>query len=165
MIVTARLVLEPLRVEHADEVASALDDPALHTYTGGRPATARELRRRFEVQCRGRSGDGTEIWHNWIARHRATGEIVGTVQATITEADGRSVSDIAWVIATRHQRQGYASEAAAAMVAWLRDHGVDELAANIHPEHDASMGVARRLGLTPTDTVVDGEIRWTGNSS
>jgi RimJ/RimL family protein N-acetyltransferase len=46
------------------------------------------------------------------------------------------------------------------MVAWLRAHGVDEIAALIHPDHTASSNVARRLGLTPTDDRVDGEVRW-----
>ncbi|HEX6920146.1 MAG TPA: GNAT family N-acetyltransferase, partial [Actinomycetes bacterium] len=35
---TRRLTLEPLRVEHADELAPVLDDRGLHTYTGGAPA-------------------------------------------------------------------------------------------------------------------------------
>ena len=30
-----RLVLEPLRPDHARELAPVLDDPALHTFTGG----------------------------------------------------------------------------------------------------------------------------------
>jgi len=48
------------------------------------------------------------------------------------------------------------------MVGWLRNCGVDRLVAHVHPEHRASIGVARALGLTPTATVVDGEIRWVG---
>jgi hypothetical protein len=32
--------------------------------------------------------------------------------------------------------------------------------AHIHPDHVASIGVARTLGLSPTSTVVDGEVRW-----
>jgi len=37
-----RLVLEPLRVEHAQEMAVVLDDMALHTFTSGEPAKFRE---------------------------------------------------------------------------------------------------------------------------
>ena len=32
-----RLVLEPLRVEHAEELAPLLDDPRLHEFIGGDP--------------------------------------------------------------------------------------------------------------------------------
>jgi hypothetical protein len=43
-ISTDRLDLLPLSVGHAGEMASVLDDPALHTFTGGSPSTAEELR-------------------------------------------------------------------------------------------------------------------------
>ncbi len=46
------------------------------------------------------------------------------------------------------------------MIAWLREAGAAELIAIIHPRHEASMALARGLGLRPTDVVVDGEIRW-----
>jgi hypothetical protein len=44
IIETARLVLEPLRIEHAEPMAIVLADPQLHTFIGGAPATARQLR-------------------------------------------------------------------------------------------------------------------------
>src|SRR5262249_29903842 len=47
-LTTERLVLEPLRVEHATEMVDLLDDPALHRYVGGRPLEADELRKRYE---------------------------------------------------------------------------------------------------------------------
>jgi len=44
----------------------------------------------------------------------------------------------------------------------VRDHGVGVLVAHIHPKHMASVGVARSLGLAPTEVVVGGEVRWPG---
>jgi hypothetical protein len=38
---------------------------------------------------------------------------------------------------------------------------VDELTAYIHPGHEASIGIARALGLSATSVLVDGEVRWT----
>jgi RimJ/RimL family protein N-acetyltransferase len=35
---TERLSLEPLRLDHADEMAPLLDDPRLFAFTGGSPA-------------------------------------------------------------------------------------------------------------------------------
>lgn len=160
-ITTDRLDLEPLRVDHADELAPALDDRALHTYIGGEPATVAQLGERFTHQVVGHSTDGTEGWFNWVARHRTTGSVVGTVQATLTRADDQLVAEIAWTIGVPWQGQGYAVEAATAMADWLRAHGVAVLIAHVHPDHLASIGVARRLGLEPTDIEVDGENRWT----
>ena len=37
-LTTERLALEPLRPDHAHELAPVLADPALHAFTGGEPA-------------------------------------------------------------------------------------------------------------------------------
>jgi RimJ/RimL family protein N-acetyltransferase len=159
-LVTDRLTLDPLRVEDADELAPLLDDPALHTYIGGRPATVDELRERYRRQVAGRSPDGSACWLNWVVRRRDSGHAIGTVQATITTQDGRTVAEVAWIVAVSHQHQGYARESAVEMVRWLRRHGIELVVAHVHPEHEASMAVARALGLRPTDRRVDGEVRW-----
>ena len=155
---TARLDLEPLRVEHAAEAARAFADIRLHTFTGGAPASQAELRERYAVQVPGRSPDGGQTWLNWMLRSRESGELVGTVQATV--ADG--TAELAWVVAVPHQGHGLAGEAARAMTAWLRTRGVSRFAAHVHPDHAASAAVARAVGLSPTTTVVDDEIRWVG---
>jgi RimJ/RimL family protein N-acetyltransferase len=161
-LTTERLLLEPLRVEHADEMAPLLDDPRLHAYIGGCPATLGELRARYGRLTGGRSPDGAARWCNWVIRRRDTSEAAGTVQATITAQDDGTVAEIAWVVASKHQGHGYAREATRAMVAWLRELGVDAVIAHIHPDHRASIAVARAVGLTPTDTIVHGEVRWRG---
>jgi RimJ/RimL family protein N-acetyltransferase len=159
-IETPRLTLEPLSVEHAEEMASALDDPGLHEFIGGSPATADELRARYARQIVGHSPDGTEGWLNWVVRLRDTGDPAGTVQATVRPAGGLLSADVAWVVASPHQGRGIASEASGAMVEWLRARGVHRVVALVHPDHTASSAVARRLGLVATDDLVDGEVRW-----
>ena len=162
LIETARLTLEPLRVEHATEMAPVLDDVALHRFVGGQPASVDQLRERYRRQAASRSPDGTEGWLNWVVRHRASGAPVGTVQATISHDGDRPQAELAWVIATAHQAQGYAAEAATGMVDWLRGRGIRRLVAHVHPEHRASGRVAERLGLVRTDVTVEGETRWAG---
>ena len=158
---SARLDLEPLRPDHADEAAPALDDAGLHAFTGGFPASADELRDRYARQVVGHSADGSEGWLNWVLRHRDDGALVGTVQATVRRAaDGDREAELAWVVTTARQGTGLAGEAASAMAGWLRTTGVQRLVAHVHPDHAASAGVARGIGLHPTSTVVDGEVRW-----
>jgi RimJ/RimL family protein N-acetyltransferase len=159
-IETARLTLEPLRVGHSAEMHPVLDDPALHEYIGGTPPTADRLRERYAIQATGHSPDGTHGWLNWIVRDRETGTAVGTVQATLSHNGPRLHAEIAWVIGVAHQRHGYAKEAAAAMVQWLRGQGADTVTAHIHPDHRASIAVATHLGLTATELVEGGEIVW-----
>jgi RimJ/RimL family protein N-acetyltransferase len=160
---TARLTLEPLRPDHADEMAAVLGDESLHTFIGGRPATVDELRARYAAQAVGRSPDGGQGWLNWVVRRRDTGAAVGTVQATLTAGPAGTLAELAWVIGVGHQGRGYAREAAAGAVGWLTGRGVRRFVAHVHPEHSASAGVAESVGLRPTDVLVDGEVRWERN--
>ena len=152
--------LEPLRAEHAQEMAPLLDDPDLHVFIGGRPATLAKLQQRYRQLAVGRSPDGAQRWLNWIVRRREDGRAIGTVQATVADEAGVVTAAVAWVVATPYQGRGYAREAAHVMVAWLRRSGVARIVAHIHPQHAASAAVARAVDLTPTDIVVDDEILW-----
>jgi RimJ/RimL family protein N-acetyltransferase len=158
---TERLVLEPLRVDHAEEMAPLLEDPGLHVFTGANPATLAELRTGYELHLTGRSADGGR-WLNWILRCREDGVAIGGLEATLIDRGHELVVELAWIIAARYQGRGYAREGAAAMATWLRQHGAHTLIADIHQDHTASMAVARALGLSRTDAVSDDHIRWTG---
>ena len=163
MLRTERLSLEPLGVHHADEMAPLLDDSRLFAFTGGGPSTLGELRRRYARQATTWSADRDERWLNWIVREVSRDEAIGYVQAGITVDGDALVGRLAWVIGTRHQRRGYAREAAGAMATWLREQGARTLVADIHPDHAASIAVARSLGLRAgDDALASGEIRWTG---
>ncbi|MFD9868020.1 GNAT family N-acetyltransferase [Streptomyces niveus] len=173
VIRTERLVLVPQRVEHAREMADVLSDPALHTFIGGAPATADELRSRYARMAAG-PADPAESWCNWVIRLRegdgggdgdgeeglGQGPLTGTVQATISPSGSGLVAEIAWVVGTAFQGRGIASEAARGLVDWLVRHSVRETAAHVHPDHAASGAVARAVGLEPTDEWHDGEVRW-----
>ncbi|MFF1960235.1 GNAT family N-acetyltransferase [Streptomyces sp. NPDC058220] len=189
VIATERLTLVPLRVEHAQEMAVVLSDPALHTFIGGAPATAEELRTRYARMVAG-SPDPDVSWCNWVIgvredqrdgageRERGGERLAGTVQATVSldpedhedpedhrghEDPGRHgdlVAEIAWVVGTPWQGRGIATEAARALVRWLDEQGVRTLIAHVHPDHGASAAVAAAVGLTPTDVWHDGEVRW-----
>lgn len=156
---TARLVLNSVTEADAGEMADVLADPELYTFIGGEPPTPESLRARYARLAVGRSPDGLQEWVNWIARRAQDGAAVGTVQATVV--DGGRRADVAWVVGTAWQGRGYAVEAASALVAWLRERGVAEIRANIHPRHAASAKVAERIGLAPTgETDGEGEQIW-----
>ncbi|WP_104198621.1 GNAT family N-acetyltransferase [Cryobacterium sp. Y29] len=159
-IITARLLLEPLSVEHAPAMIEVLADPSLYDYIGGEIPSLELLEKRFAAQAGGRSDDGSQWWLNWVVTKRDVGRPVGYVQATVEDDGSRLVADIAWVISPNWQGRGIASEATRAMVAWLRSNGVHRLTAHIHPDHQASMKVAQNQALHATFTKKDGEVRW-----
>jgi RimJ/RimL family protein N-acetyltransferase len=157
-ISTARLDLLPLRAEHADEMATVLADPDLYTFIGGSPPTLAALRSRFELMIAG-SADPEVSWCNWVIQLRDSERLAGTVQATI-RTDDEPVAEVAWVVGTAWQGQGIATEAARALIAWLRQQSIKTVIAHVHPRHTASSAVAAAAGLTPTDESQDGETRW-----
>jgi RimJ/RimL family protein N-acetyltransferase len=155
-----RLTLEILAVAHAEEAAVALASPALHEFIGGAPSSAAELATRYRRLEEGGNVAGTQLWFNWMLRETASGRLVGTVQATVEPA-ATVRARLAWVVGVAHQRQGYAGEAAAAVMTWLRSAGVDTMEAFVHSGNSASMAIARSLGLRLTARVEDGEHLWT----
>src|SRR5947209_4934064 len=81
-----------------------------------------------------------------IVRHQASGVAVGMCRATVTGHDGELTADVAWVIASAHQRRGYARGAAAAMTSRLRQHRVGVIAAHVTPNTGHRSAVAPRPG-------------------
>jgi RimJ/RimL family protein N-acetyltransferase len=158
LISTARLDLVPLSAAHAEEMATVLSSPSLHTFIGGEPLSPGALRTRYERLVAG-SPDPSVTWCNWVLRLRSEPCLTGTVQATVTEAG--SVAEIAWVVGTPWQGRGLASEAVQGLVSWLAARpSIRTVVAHIHPAHQASAAVATAAGLAPTDEYQDGEIRW-----
>jgi RimJ/RimL family protein N-acetyltransferase len=138
-----------------------LADPALYTYMGGSPPPSEaELAARYARQAPGVSPDGRQGWLNWVLRLRTGGRLAGMVQATLTEDDAGCAAELAWVVAPRDQGAGLATEAAGAVMAWLRTLGIESFSAHVHPANRASAAVARRLGLAETAVRADGETRW-----
>ncbi|WP_228489309.1 GNAT family N-acetyltransferase [Raineyella fluvialis] len=79
---------------------------------------------------------------------RATGQFIGRVGLQVR--DPWDDIELLYVIARDRQRRGYASEAAAAWIAWAREQGLaSRLVVVIHPRHEAALRTARALGFQP----------------
>ena len=159
IITTERLVLVPLQAEDADELCDLLFDDRLHEFIGGRPGSRLELHDRFVLLAAG-SPRADEAWMNWVVRRRFDSQAVGTVQTTVRVVDSREVARLGWMVGVEWQNQGFGSEAAVALVRWVRRQGVEDVGANIHPDHEASATVAARAGLHQTEEEFEGERVW-----
>jgi RimJ/RimL family protein N-acetyltransferase len=158
-IQTERLVLAPLQVQDAIEMVGVLSDEALYGFTGGKPPSLAELEARYTAQVSGPK-EGEEIWHNWIVRYPITGAAMGFLQATVVG----DAADVAWVVGTAWQGQGFAKEGAAAIRRWLTASGIGRFEAHIHPDHIASQRVAIAIGLHATGKTDDeGEAIWSSD--
>lgn len=139
-------MLEPIRAQHAPEAWPQLDDERMWRFFPAlRPATLGDLRRLYEKWERG-CPDTEEVWRNWLCREISTRTLVGSMQATISPKIGASY--IAYGIYPAHQRKGYAREAAAAVIAYLRTaYGVTEIFAEMDTRNEASYRLAESLGF------------------
>jgi RimJ/RimL family protein N-acetyltransferase len=155
LLVAGDLHLDPLKISDAHELAPLLDDPALHEFIGGEPLSEADLEARYRRLVRGAPPSSGATWLNWTLRRRADRQVVGTAQATVA---GREAA-LAWVVVSKWQGRGYATEVAGALVGWARANGLSP-AANIAPGHVASERVAERAGLHPSDDWVAGERVW-----
>jgi RimJ/RimL family protein N-acetyltransferase len=123
---------------------NVLNDPTLYAFTGDvPPANPQSLFRRYEYWEKRISPDGMELWLNWALRQRAHDQLIGHLQAGVVPDH----ADMAWIVGSRWQRQGYAKEAARAVLDFLDRLGVREVRASIHPQHTASIKIAEHLGM------------------
>lgn len=105
-------------------------------------------------------GDAIVLEPLCVAHAQELAPLLGYVQATGVADGGVLTAHLAWVVGVPHQGTGVATAAATLMASWLGEQTVERLVADVYPEHVASRAVARALGMTRTDEVVDGEVRW-----
>ena len=145
-IATERLDLEPIERRHAALLHSVLDDARIYRYLpGGPPTSTAALADRYEQLESRLSPDGKERWLNWAMRRREDGVYLGTIQATI-RADASGY--LAYVLGTRHQRAGFATEACTATLTVLfLELCVPHVMAEVDTRNLASIGLLERLGF------------------
>jgi RimJ/RimL family protein N-acetyltransferase len=145
-LATQRLLLEPQRAEHADEMFALLQDPALYRYENEAPRSVERLRERFARLETRASGDGSEAWLNWVVRLPGAG-LIGFTQATVHADDS---AGIAYVFGSTYWGRGYAYEAVHAMLRELADRWhVRRFRAVLKRENARSLQLLARLGFAP----------------
>lgn len=142
------LRLEPLTAAHAPEMFGVLSDPAIYEFENAPPASEAALARRYAIQERRSSEDGSEVWLNWVVQ-LPDGTLAGYVQATVLRT---GVAFVAYELASRHWRQGIGSTAVAAMLGELAQrYGVETHLAVLKARNHRSQALLRKLGFVVVD--------------
>jgi [ribosomal protein S5]-alanine N-acetyltransferase len=150
---TERLVLRPLtRADEAELAAVLSDAEAMRWYP--RAFTQDEVLEWIERQI-GRYEDGSGLLG---LVEKQTGRLIGDCGAVWQDVEGRVELEIAYHVRRERWKQGFATEAARAMIDdAFRRFEVERVVSMIRPENAASRRVAEKNGLT-----VDRVVFWRG---
>ncbi len=146
---TGRLLLRPFDpAVDVDAFHAYRSLPEVCTFAPIEPISRQETAERLSspvFQRRRLDGDGEALL--LAVELVATGELVGDVMLMCRSAEHQQ-GEIGYVIAPSFQGQGYATEAAQAILGLaFEDLGMHRVSARIDERHVASLTVARRLGL------------------
>jgi RimJ/RimL family protein N-acetyltransferase len=145
-LTTERLALRALTEDDLDDHLRLFGDPSVVRYLYDevietRQAAAVHLARRLNPQLPPAEG----VWFNLAVTR--SGNYLGEVGASLRNAEHRQC-EVGYILLPEAQGHGYATEAAAAMVAYcFGDLNAHRVAARLDARNTASAAVAQRLGM------------------
>ncbi|MDZ4376155.1 MAG: GNAT family N-acetyltransferase [Phenylobacterium sp.] len=143
---TERLLLRDVEAGDADFMLELLNSPGFLENIGDRGVRDTSQALRY-IEDRVLTSYREHGFGMWLAAEVKTGDPVGL--AGLVRREGLDMPDVGYAFLPRAWGQGYAQEAAGAVVAHARDTlGIPRLAAITTPENFASMAVLRKLGFT-----------------
>jgi RimJ/RimL family protein N-acetyltransferase len=140
---TARLRLEPVSVQHADDLWHLFQDPAVAEWYG---VWTLEMAQREAAQIA--SAWETDGVHKWMAYLRSSGALVGRGGLSRIQLSGKERLEIGWVLLRPYWGQGYATEIGCAGLAFaFEELGADEVVSFTEARNVRSRAVMERLGF------------------
>ena len=154
---TKRLRLEPIGLEHAEDLRRLHQDPAVAAWWDGvwTDEVAEQHARRFAA---GWAADGVS---KWIAYDRSGGDLVGRGGLSRLHLDGADRLEVGWTILGRFWGNGYATEiGTTALTFAFEELDAEEVAAFTEPHNERSRAVMERLGMTYRHDITHDDIRY-----
>ena len=159
---TARLDLAPCtpeqilalieRPETFERLVGFPFDHALHAFY-----SSADVSPKWVAALRSASGGAPDPWrHGFFVVHHADRRVIGSAGYK-GAPDAEGIVEIAYGIVPSHEGQGYATEAAGALVTYAFGHGAERVRAHTLPVANASTHVLRKCGFSKVGEVVDPE--------
>jgi RimJ/RimL family protein N-acetyltransferase len=171
VIATARLELRTMSAGFLDAVV--VGDYARAGTIGGCTLpdawSARDRAHALRRLAQLRADPARDVWLTRAIVRREDGVLVGRVgfhdrpgsadlQPWCPGTDGGGTVEIGYAVFAPYRRRGYASEAAAGLIAWAeRRHGVTQVVASVSPTNTASLRTIARLGFVRVGERMDDE--------
>lgn len=111
-----------------------------------------DIRQWMESRMAGYAAHGMD---HLLLLEKESGKAVGQCGILYETVNGKSFWGIGWILQDDAQGKGYATEAAMAVADYGFDcMGLEEIFADIRPENEKSLAVARRLGMEQIGSLV-----------
>jgi len=137
---TPRLLVRAFRAEDAGDLHAYLSDPQTYIFEPGAPVTRDEA----AVMA----AEMAASPHFWAVEVAATGRQIGQIYLKQVEPLEQLTCELGYILNPAYQRQGYAAEAAAAVVAHaFAVRGMHRVYAHCNPENTASWKLLDRIGF------------------
>jgi ribosomal-protein-alanine N-acetyltransferase len=139
-IETHRLIVRPFRPDDGQDLFAYLSLPEIYEFEPGEPIDSGQARALAEDRSRGCAF--------WAVELRAEGRVIGHLYFQPIEPAELRTCELGYIFDPRHQRHGYATEAARALV----DHAfaaldVHRVIAHCDPANIASWRVLEKIGF------------------
>ena len=148
VVATDRLLVRPWRLEEAPRVLDIQSRVEVVRWLGdGEPVLMRDLEEARAKIERYAELSTTPPLGFWAVEVRGTGQVAGSVLLLTLPNDDHGEVEIGWHLHPDSWGQGYASEAASAVLAHGLAQGLPEVFAVTHLDNWPSQRVARRIGM------------------
>ena len=142
---TERLILRMWRTDDFEAYARLCADPEVMRFLGGKALSRLEAWRHMAVLV--------GHWHllgygHWVVEEKSSGRFIGRIG--FLNPEGWPGFEIGWTLGRESWGKGYATEGARRALRYaFTEMGRDHVISLIHPDNQASIKVAERLGERP----------------
>ncbi len=144
---TRRLILRHLLPSDLDSLFALYRDPEIRRYFPEGTLTYEETKEELEWFLNGHPAH-PELGL-WATIHKETGEFIGRCGLLPWTIEERPEVEVAYLLAKEYWGQGLGTEAAQAIVQYAFEQlKLSRLICMIYPENQASVKVARNIGMT-----------------
>lgn len=153
-LTTARLILKPIDIAHAEGVFRYRSDSVTNRYQGWIPAKVEDVIS-FITNRTSREINVCGTWFQLVVILKTTGEIIGDIGLHFNGSGNEQV-ELGCTIGREHQGNGYAKEALDAVIGYLFNTlDKNRLTASIHPANIPSIKLFEGLGFRRDDHLKD----------
>jgi RimJ/RimL family protein N-acetyltransferase len=145
---TERLVLRPPTLDDLAWCLAAINTPGMMRHLGGEVRSEGEVRESLEGDIAAfATPGGHQRWTAWCGDERVGRVGLFHVRSDAAPEALRGQREIGWMFAEEHQGNGYATEAADAVLGWAFACDLPEVFSQTSDSNAASTRMMQRLGL------------------